>query len=217
MTWLTALGVIVAALATWRIVVPRLRIDDPEAPHLPGLVTARSTAALGAVAAITSGVLWLVPPAHHWLWAPYLALGLPLVAIDLRTTFLPKRLSWAASAVMVAALVPLTVTDGRAAVAAVLGATGAFLFFYVAWRLFPVLGFGDVRLSLLTGAVSGLAGLNSWATALLAGTVAGALHGVAHALWARGDDSRPRHFPFGPALWLGPLVAAVGGVLATAG
>ena len=33
-------------------------------------------------------------------------------------------------------------------------------------------------------------------------------------LWARGHADRPRHFAFGPALWLGPMVAAV---VATAG
>lgn len=215
MTWLTHLVVVAAAATVWGVLVARLRIDDPEAPNLAALVSARSTAWVGVAAGVLGMVLWLVPSAHHWLWGPYLAVGLPLVAVDLRTTFLPKRLNALAAALMVAGLVPLAVAQWQAAVGAVIGATAAFLFFYLAWRLSPTLGFGDVRLALLTGAVSGQAGASAWTTALLAGTVLGAVHGVAHALWARGDAARPRHFAFGPALWLGPCVAAV--AAATAG
>lgn len=215
MTLLTALGVVAVAALTWRYAVPRIRVDDPEAPDFAGLVTHRSTLLLVLAAAVAAAVLWWVPAAHHWLWAPYLGVGLPLAAVDLRTTFLPKRLNAWAGAAMVAGLAPLAVTDWRAAIGAVIGASAAFTFFYVAWRVSSALGFGDVRLALLIGAVSGQGGVSAWTTALLAGTGLGALHGIGHALWARRDPGRPRHFAFGPALWLGPLVGAV--VAATAG
>lgn len=215
MTWLTALGVVAVAISVWVVIVPRIRIDDPEAPDLASLVTRRSAMLIAAVAALSTVVLWFIPTAHHWLWASYLAVGLPLVAVDLRTTFLPKRLNHVAGAAMVAGLIPLTISDWRAGVGAVIGAAGALLFFYAAWRVSSSLGFGDVRLALLIGAVSGQAGLTTWMTALLAGTVLGALHGIGHAVWARGHENRPAHFAFGPALWVGPLVAAL--ITATAG
>ncbi|MDO5677277.1 MAG: A24 family peptidase [Propionibacteriaceae bacterium] len=215
MNWLVALAVVTVAALTWVGMVPRIRIDDPEAPDLRALITPKSTALLAGVAAACSSVLWLTPPSHCWLWVPYLALGLPLVLVDLRTTFLPQRLHWWAAGAMGIGLIPLAVADWRAAVGAMIGAAAAFLFFYLAWRFSRTLGFGDVRLALLIGAVSGQAGVSPWTTSLLAGTVLGALHGIGHAVWARSHTDRPRHFPFGPALWLGPLVAAV--VTATAG
>ena len=47
-------------------------------------------------------------------------------------------------------------------------------------------------------------GLQAWTTALLAGTLIGAGWAIVHAL--RGRASEP--FPYGPSLWLGPVVAA---------
>lgn len=209
MIWVKTFAIIAVASLSWARLVPHIRIDDPEAPDFRRLVTRRSVVAVMAASAASTTVLWLVPTQDHWLWAPYLALGLPLVAIDLRTTFLPKRLNLLAIATMGAALVPLALADWRAAMGAGVGAVATFAFFYAAWRLSPTLGFGDVRLAVLIGAVSGQAGLSAWTTALLAGTLLGAAHGIGHALWARSRPERPRHFPFGPALWLGPLVAAV--------
>lgn len=210
MHWLIGLVIVATAVLTWLLLVPRLRIDDEQAPDLRALVTLRSTLVLGLAATAAAVAVLLAEPAHRWwLWVAYLGLGLPLIAIDLRTTFLPKRLNAAAGLAMAAAAIPLTTTHWQAGVGAALGAAAACGFFYAAWRLSPTLGFGDVRLALLTGAVSGQGGLNMWATALLAGTLLGATHGIGHALWARRAEGRPRHFPFGPALWLGPVAAAV--------
>ena len=136
-------------------------------------------------------------------------LGAPLVAVDLRTTFLPRRLHYVALAGVTAGGAALAVVSPRAALGAAVGAAAAFAFFSLAWRLTTNLGFGDVRLALLIGAVAGHAGVAAWTTALLAGTVLGALHGIGHALWARRDPERPQHFAYGPALWLGPIVAAL--------
>ncbi|MHA7860881.1 A24 family peptidase [Tessaracoccus sp. Y36] len=207
MTWFMALATTASAGAVWWLIVPRLRVDDPDAPDFAALVSWRTLLGVLGTAGAASGVLWLVPTHHHWLWVPYLAVGVPLVAIDLLSTFLPKRLNALATALMAAGLAATAITDWRGAAAAALGAAGAFVFFYLAWRLSASLGFGDVRLALLIGAVSGLAGVGTWTTALLTGTALGAVHGIAHALWARRDAGRPRHFPFGPALWLGPLAA----------
>lgn len=208
MTMAGAAGAAVVAALIWALAVPRVRIDDPEAPDLSALVSWRSTILVG-VAALASGLaLWAQPPTAWLLWGPYVGLGAPLVAVDLRTTFLPRRLHYVALAGMAAGGAVLAVASPGAALGALAGALAAFGFFYLAWRLTANLGFGDVRLALLIGAVAGQGGVTAWTTALLTGTVLGALHGIAHALWARRDPTRARHFAYGPALWLGPILAS---------
>lgn len=208
MTMAGAAGAAVVAALLWGLLVPRIRIDDPEAPDLAALVSWRSALLVGVVALACGLALWREAPAAWLLWAPYLAVGAPLAAVDLRTTFLPRRLHHVALVGMAAGGVALAVVAPGAALGALVGAIAAFAFFYVAWRLTANLGFGDVRLALLIGAVAGQSGVTAWTTALLAGTVLGALHGIGHALWARRDPERAPHFAYGPALWLGPIVAA---------
>ena len=209
MTMAWAAGAAVVAAAVWALLVPRITVDDPEAPDLAALVTARSTLIVGVAALACGLALWREPPTAWLLWGPYLGLGAPLVAVDLRTTFLPRRLHYVALAGVTAGGAALAVVSPRAALGAAVGAAAAFAFFSLAWRLTTNLGFGVVRLALLIGAVAGHAGVAAWTTALLAGTVLGALHGIGHALWARRDPERPQHFAYGPALWLGPIVAAL--------
>ena len=208
MTMAWAAGAAVVAAAVWALAVPRVRVDDPEAPDLAALVTARSALVVGVAALACGLALWREPPTAWLLWGPYLALGAPLVAVDARTTFLPRRLHYVVVIGMGVGGIVLAVIAPGAALGALVGAIAAFAFFYVAWRLTANLGFGDVRLVLLIGAVAGQSGVTAWTTALLAGTVLGALHGIGHALWARRDPERAPHFAYGPALWLGPIVAA---------
>lgn len=202
----TAAGVVLVTVLVWAVLVPRVRIDDPEAPELAPLVTPRSIVAVGGAGMAASLSLALVPAAHLWVWAPYLAFGLPLVAVDLRTTFLPRRLNSLALAAMAAGSLALLPAEPGAVLGAALGAAAAFGFFYVAWRISASLGFGDVRLALLAGAVSGLGGVGAWVTALCCATGLGALHALAHAAWTRATGREPRPFPYGPALWLGPVL-----------
>ncbi|MFT3889287.1 MAG: prepilin peptidase [Arachnia sp.] len=208
MTVALAVGAAVVAALVWALAVPRVRIDDPEAPDLAALVTARSTALVVATTLAAGLALWRVDTFSWLLWGPYLALGAPLVAVDLRTTFLPRRLHYPALGAMALGGVALAVLRPTAALGAVVGALAAFAFFYVAWRLTANLGFGDVRLALLLGAAAGQAGVSAWATGLLAGTFLGALHGIGHALWMRRHPEGATHFAYGPALWVGPIVAA---------
>ncbi|WP_143028165.1 prepilin peptidase [Tessaracoccus flavus] len=206
MMWEPAVGAALLAVAVLAWVVPRVRVADPEAPDFASLSTPWSWIAIAATT-LLAGLVAGVEPLHWMLWLPYLGLGAPLVYVDLRTTWLPKRLHWLAAAGMAAGWIAVALTDWRTAVAAAAGAAAAGLFLYTAWRVTAALGFGDVRLAFLVGAVAGLGGASGWAASLLAGTVLGAVHGIAHALWARRDRARPAHFPYGPALWLGPIVA----------
>ena len=210
MVWVAAVGVAVTAAVVMGLLVPRVRIlDDEEAPDFGALVSRRSVMGVALAAFVVAQVLWLVPEPHWWLWVPYLGIGGAMAYVDLRTTFLPKMLHYVGVAAMTAGVVALVVLDRWAAFGAVAGALGAFALLYLAWRLSPGLGFGDVRLALLIGGVAGQAGASMWGLSLFAGTALGAMHAVGHALWARRDPARPRYFPYGPALWLGPVVAAV--------
>lgn len=104
---------------------------------------------------------------------PTSGLGAPLVAVDLRTTFLPAAALRSARRGDRRRRGPRRRLAARGAFGAAVGAAAAFAFFSLAWRLTTNLGFGDVRLALLIGAVAGHASVAAWTTALLAGTVPG--------------------------------------------
>ncbi|HJE51510.1 MAG TPA: prepilin peptidase [Tessaracoccus flavescens] len=213
MVWVVsvAIGLVAAAVTAW--VVPRVTVDDPDAPEFAGLASPRWVA-VSAVAALASAqILWLVPQHTWWLWSAYLAFGVPLILVDLRTTFLPRALDRWLLGAMAIGLAALALADLTAAAWAVAGGAAACLFLFVAYRVSGSLGFGDVRLAAAVGAVAGQHGLMAWAVALFAGTALGAVHGIVHAAVRRAKPSLPAYYPYGPALWLGPLVAA--GLLAT--
>ena len=210
MVWVAAGVVAVVAAVVMAFAVPRVRVlDDDEAPDFALLVTPSSVVGVTVAAFLAGMVLWVLPTELWWLWVPYLGIGAPLAYIDLRTTFLPRQLHYVGVAAMGVGLVGLAVLDGWAAVGAVVGAVAAFGLLYLAWYLSPGLGFGDVRLALLIGGVAGQAGVSMWTASLFFGTALGAVHAVGHAAWARRDSGRPGYFAYGPALWLGPIVAAV--------
>ncbi len=139
-------------------------------------------------------------------WAVLGTLGVLLAAIDQRTGYLPKRLTWTA-----VALAALAVGIGAAwwhdvtivwqAGAGGLVAGGVM---WAVWRLSRGLGFGDVRFAILVGLVAGADGVahGLWALA------AGALLAVAAGL-VRGFMRRRGSYPFGPFLMAGPFVAAI--------
>lgn len=206
MRLIIAAAITLVAAATWYWLVPHIIIDDPEAPDFAALVNLRSLLTVAAVALAASCVLWLTEPVSWWLWVPYLALGAPLIAVDAATTFLPLKLHYFALFAMALSSIGLAAATTLAWVCALLCGLGIFAFFYLVWRFNPTLGFGDVRLAGLIGAVAGQGGLTVALSAVLAGTVLGAMHGIAHNLWARRKADRPRHFPYGPALWCGPIL-----------
>ena len=188
--------------------VPRLsRValdpDDPP-PDYPSLARPRDALALGLMVLGCACALWRVPTVQLPLWFGYLGAGGALVWVDFRTTWLPKRLHWIATAQMAAGLVVVAVHSPGVLVTALAGACATSGVFWLVWRFSGSFGFGDVRLGLLVGAAAGSMGLQAWTTALLAGTLIGAGWAIIHAL--RGRASEP--FPYGPSLWLGPVVAA---------
>ncbi len=203
--WL-AVGIVAVAVTAWCHVVPRIRIADPEAPDFAALVSAKSTLAIGAAAAASTAVLWRVPAQSLWLWAPYIAFGVTLAGVDAATTWLPKRLHYLTLTVMVFSSAGLAVRDWGSWASALAAGGLAFGFLYLFYRLSPSLGFGDVRLAALVGAVAGQDGLMSGLSALAVGTIIGAIHGIGHSLWASRAAGRPSYFAYGPSLWAGPIL-----------
>lgn len=214
-----AMLVAVVASVTLGLFVPRIAPpavsaeQDEPAPDYALLATGRAVFGVGAFTFVAALVLWVVPLDSWPLWVPYLAFGAPLVYVDLRTTYLPKRLNDLMSLAMLAGLILMVFLSPAAAGAAALGA-GAFVgLFWLVWRVSRSFGFGDVRLAAPVGAVavagepSPLLAVQCWVLALFVGTLLGALAGV---VWAavRRRRGGPSYFPYGPWLWLGPIVAA---------
>lgn len=205
MVELVAAGLALVAVATWVFAVPRVVIDDEEAPDFGALVSPLSAAAVGVGAFVLAQVLWLVPRDAWWLWVPYLAFGVPLVAVDLRTTFLPTALWRLCLVGVLVGAVPVALTRPPLALAAALGAAAVGAFFYLAWRLGRGMGFGDVRLAVLVGAAAGTSGVMGVASAVLLGTALGAVQALLRVALRRGTGA----FAYGPALFAGPLAAQV--------
>lgn len=215
-----AVAALVLALVVPRLAVPASRGDDDPVPDYPGLATSRAIVGLLAAAFVVAQVLWLVPPFAWPLWVPYLALGAPLVYVDLRTTYLPIGLHRLAQRAMLVGLVPIAVVLPSVALAAVLGALVLGGLFWLVWRFSRSFGFGDVRLALLVGAAAATGGLEApahgaamlWAgigsgmTALFLGTLMGAAAGMAWSI-VRRRRGGPAYFAYGPWLWLGPIAA----------
>ena len=210
MVWLVALLCAFSAALHLRCVVPRLRepevADDAPSPRYATLAPGRDVALLWGTVLVLAQVLHLVPADHLGAWFGYLGAGAALVWVDFHTTWLPRSLHRVCLAEVALGLAWVAINDWPTALASLAGGAVAFLLFHLVWRFTPTFGYGDVRLAGIVGAMGALHGLDGWLLALLCGTAVGALWGVIHALAARGTD-RPAHFAYGPALWLGPIVA----------
>lgn len=206
-------GVAAAALA---LLVPRLPAptdaEDGSGPNYAALAT--PTAAVGIFLATFAATLalWLVPPVLWPLWVPYLALGAPLVYVDLRTTYLPKRLNDLALCAMSIGLVVVALSHPVSALVAALGGVAFLGLFFLVWRFSRSFGFGDVRLTALVGAVAAATDVDpmhtgyTWFLAVFLGTFFGAIAAVTWALVRRRRGGHA-YFAYGPWLWLGPVAA----------
>src|SRR5690606_22392142 len=124
------------------------------------------------------------------------------VYVDAHTTYLPNRLMYPLWASLGVGGLVLLVLEPPAALGSVLGAGVGYAVFWLVWRFSRSFGFGDVRLAAAVGAVAGPHGAVGWVWAFLLGTALGALAAIAFSI------RKHRLLPYGPWLWLGPLVAA---------
>ncbi|WP_052462629.1 prepilin peptidase [Nigerium massiliense] len=205
-----------AGALTGGAAIPVLRrlpepLDDPDvAGKRPYATLATPWFAFGvtvASAAASTLVAAAVTPWHWLAWAALTTVSVLAVAIDLRTTYLPRVLAHAGYAIAAAGVVVACVGTGSPlpAVASSAGALATGGFFWLFWRVSGGLGYGDVRLAATIGAVTALtsAELVLWSAFL--GTLVGAVWSVARRL-ASGSDAP---FAYGPALLAGPFLALV--------
>ncbi|WP_145978758.1 prepilin peptidase [Granulicoccus phenolivorans] len=193
-------------------VLRRLAEPDDTAPggkiRYAALATPRFAQAVGAfVAAAALSVLATGVPGEPrtWLAWPLATVGVLLVCIDAVTTWLPLRLTQGLWGLTVAAWLAACLA-GAAWWPPLIGAAIAGGFFWLVWRISGSIGFGDVRLMPVIGAVAAAYGGQTLLAALVLGTALGALTGLVHLIrHGRGP------FPYGPSLVAGAFAAlAVG-------
>jgi leader peptidase (prepilin peptidase)/N-methyltransferase len=153
---------------------------------------------------------------HHDLpllpaYLTFAALGIALTGIDLDVRRLPNSIVLPAYPVLAALLAIDAIRDGDAhrALRAVEGGVGLLAFFFVIAFAAPgAMGFGDVKLS---GVIGAMTAYLSWGTLLVAAFGAfffGAVLGVALILVS--SAGRKTAVPFGPFLVLGAWTAILG-------
>ncbi|HQU25521.1 MAG TPA: prepilin peptidase [Acidimicrobiales bacterium] len=134
-----------------------------------------------------------------------------LAAIDLEKLILPKRVLYPGLALATLLLIEAALVDrawGRLGTAAACAGAWFILFFLINLAAPRALGFGDVRLSPLLGAILGWFGWRYAVVGFFAANVVGLVVGVA--LIATGRMSRRQPIPYGVFL----AVGAVGTLLA---
>jgi len=164
--------------------------------------------AAGGISAVASFAALGSSDPRWWLaWAALSAPGVVLAAIDARTGYLPRRLTWAAYAVAAAGVVVGCAVGGDAG-AALAPAIGSVVGGGVLWGLWHLgfgLGFGDVRLAALIGLVAGTGDVTVAMWSLAAGGLIGAIQGAVRRLALKHRGA----YPFGPALVAGAFAVAI--------
>ena len=154
-----------------------------------------ASGALAAGAILSFGATW------KGLAAALLGVVLvPVIVIDLEHRLIPDIVVLPAAAAGLALMVAADPGDWWKPLVAALGAAG---FMFVLWFLYPAgMGFGDVKLTLLLGAVLGASVVPALFLAFGAGALLGTILLVRH-----GAGARKMAVPFGPFLAAGALVA----------
>jgi len=192
------------------------RFPWPASPGVGGLVGAGPIAVRTPVLEVVSAAAFaLVGLRFGWsaelpAWVWFVAVGLLLGVIDLRTKLLPNRVLVPGIAGTALLLTLAAAVDGdwpallRAGVAAGL----CFAVLLVMALIAPAgLGMGDVKLAALLGLVLGWLGWDAVLLGLFLGFVVQAVAGLV--LLASRKAGRSTELPFGPALLAGALVAAL--------
>ena len=198
-----------ALLAPWllrRATEPELEPGEVKTPYVT-LATRRTAFAAGTWAAALALVAVVsVDAARLGPWLVLAVVGALASVVDIATTWIPRR--WLHVAWLVAALAVVgsswSTGDWPGVARAALGAAvigGAYWLVYLVslWLDRGFFGLADVRLGVLTGMVAGWRSVPSATSALLLGSLIGALWGVANL---------PRHrdapYAYGPGIVLGP-------------
>ncbi|WP_292603738.1 A24 family peptidase [Nocardioides sp. REDSEA-S30_B4] len=207
------LGALVGALVGGALclAVPWLVARTSEVPRgrrlLPGAVLAGTVAGGSAGAALDSG----------WALAAVLLATPACVAlafVDWHTRLLPSRIVLPATGAVLALLaVEWAVTgDHDAPLRALIGLVVARSIYWVLWFVHSAgMGFGDVRLAALLGAVLGRAGWSELVVGTYAPFLLFAVPGLLLALVRRDRSLLRAAYPFGPFMVVGALLGVLAG------
>lgn len=208
--WVWVVGAAGVGLAAVPVtVVAGLRLLGVSPLPRPGPVLGLSAAA-GALAGVVAGVVAL--RAGSWWWLPAMlvwSVSLTAGAVcDAWTQRIPTSLVYIGAGITAAFLVVASALTGEwsAVWASLVASVVAGLWFLLYWR-FGGMGFGDVRLAVLGGLGLGHTSYRAVLLGLIVFMVVVATQGVF--TYVRTRDRRTQ-IPFGPALAIGFLVAAVG-------
>lgn len=187
-------------------------------PADPSLADVARTPQLGRRLAVTGLLLGgVVGGGVGWqpelaAWTYLAAVCLILGYVDARTRLLPTQVIAPSYGVVVALLFTAGIVDGQRddLVRAGLGWLVMGGLYLLLWLLAPrSLGYGDVRLSGLLALCLGYRGWGELVTGLYAGFLLGGLFSLLLLLSRRAR--RGTHFPFGPFMMLGAVVALLWG------
>jgi leader peptidase (prepilin peptidase)/N-methyltransferase len=171
---------------------------------------ARYVATTAAAGVLAMAVLGVRLGANRFL-PPYLAFGAwtaVIAAGDVVTKRIPNKLNAAALGSGLALLTLAGAGTPLFIVRALLGATIAFVVYFVLWAVAPAgMGMGDVKLAPYLGAHLAYAGWNALARGLLYGFFAQAA--IVVVLMATRRAGRRSHVPHGPAMCIGAIVSLV--------
>lgn len=221
----TVAALLSGAAGLWRLGRLPEPSPDPDGPskwvkpRYSTLVTPLVVTALLMVAvALAVGVAFQSIDAGLALsWGALAGLGSVAAWCDARTTYLPNRLIYPLAGWVTVGLAwhvwlarssstPIAATI----VAPLACAGGAWLFFWLLWRLGAGIGFGDVRLVAILGALTGAMSPATWLASLLCGSVLGALVGLATAMYRRRHPSAlGSAFAYGPSLIAGAWIVVL--------
>jgi leader peptidase (prepilin peptidase)/N-methyltransferase len=212
-------GVAAALLAPWllrRTPEPELEPGEVKTPYA-ALATWRMALTAGVLAAALAATAVLaVEPARVGPWLVVAIVGSLASVVDAATTWIPRRwlhIGWLLTGLSIAGSAWATgdwpgVLRAAIGVAIVGGVYGLVYLFSVLTRR-GFFGFADVRLGVLTGMVAGWRSIPTATSALLLGSLVGALWGVVAMVRRRRDP-----YAYGPGIVLGPYIALVIAVLA---
>lgn len=178
--------------------------DDPV--DFAALATPRFAVVVGLLALGAGLVAYGTLPPMAWLaWTALVAPGALAVATDGATTWIPYPVSLAMAATATVGVVAWAALAGNPwlLVASAVGALLTGGFFHVFHHLTRGgIGYGDVRLMAVAGAVCApvSADVGLWAPVL--GSVIAAIWGFVRLAWKRRGE-----YAMGPGLWLGPFAA----------
>lgn len=166
---------------------------------------ARPKFALAVALVGAAALLIAVPRAPDFAqpaWWVLSSVGVLLGCIDAVTTWLPlslTRLLWVATTIALLAGQPWEQPGAVLRIGVGAAATGVF--FWLVWRIGRGIGFGDVRLAPVLGAVAATGSWEQLIWSMVLGTAVGAVHGIIRQLLGRRGA-----FAYGPALLAGPYL-----------